>query len=91
MNRPQQLIEECVALVIICHPNIGLVRNRLFLVDDSLTMAGECAAADSLYGAQIYGIGNSTEAVYYLDTPRDASLPGSLHNLLTAPPQERPP
>ncbi len=36
--------------------------------DDSLTMAGECAAADSLYGAQIYGIGNSTEAVYYLDT-----------------------
>ena len=36
--------------------------------DDSLTMAGECAAANSLHGAQIYGIGNSTEAVYYLDT-----------------------
>ncbi len=36
--------------------------------DDSLTMAGECAAANNLHGAEIYGIGNSTEAVYYLDT-----------------------
>lgn len=36
--------------------------------DDSLTMAGECAAANNLRGAAVYGIGNSTEAVYYLDT-----------------------
>ncbi len=38
------------------------------LDDDSFTAAGECSAAKNLHGAIIYGIGNSTEAVYYLDT-----------------------
>lgn len=38
------------------------------LDDTSLTRAGECAASNDLHGAMIYGIGNSTEAVYYLDT-----------------------
>ncbi len=38
------------------------------LDDDSLTAAGECAAAGNLHGALVYGIGSSTEAVYYLDT-----------------------
>ncbi len=38
------------------------------LDDDSLTAAGEGAAANNLHGAIAYGIGNSTEAVYYLDT-----------------------
>ena len=38
------------------------------LDDVSLTRAGECAAAKDLHGALVYGIGNSTEAVYYLDT-----------------------
>ena len=35
--------------------------------DDSLTAAGECGEANNLHGALVYGIGNSTEAVYYLD------------------------
>lgn len=38
------------------------------LDDSSFTIAGECSAARNLHGALIYGIGNSTEAVYYLDT-----------------------
>lgn len=38
------------------------------LDDDSLTAVGEGAAANNLHGAIVYGIGNSTEAVYYLDT-----------------------
>lgn len=38
------------------------------LDDASLTKAGECSAANDLHGALVYGIGNSTEAVYYLDT-----------------------
>ncbi len=38
------------------------------LDDNSFTMAGEYAAANDLHGALVYGIGNSTEAVYYLDT-----------------------
>lgn len=38
------------------------------LDDNSLTAAGECAAANNLHGALVYGIGNSTESVYYLDT-----------------------
>ena len=38
------------------------------LDDDSLTAAGACSAANNLHGALVYGIGNSTEAVYYLDT-----------------------
>ncbi len=38
------------------------------LDDKSLTTAGACGAANDLHGALVYGIGNSTEAVYYLDT-----------------------
>lgn len=38
------------------------------LDDDSLTAAGEGAVANDLHGAIVYGIGNSTQAVYYLDT-----------------------
>lgn len=38
------------------------------LDDDSLTMAGAVSAANDLHGAIVYGIGNSTEAVYYLDS-----------------------
>ena len=38
------------------------------LDDNSLTAAGECSASNNLHGAVVYGIGNSTEAVYYLDT-----------------------
>ncbi len=38
------------------------------LDDDSLTAAGKEAAANNLHGAIVYGIGNSTDAVYYLDT-----------------------
>lgn len=38
------------------------------LDDASLTAAGETSAAKNLHGALVYGIGNSTEAVYYLDT-----------------------
>lgn len=37
------------------------------LDDESLTAAGEASAANNLKGALVYGIGNSTEAVYYLD------------------------
>lgn len=40
------------------------------LDDGSTTAAGEYAAANDLHGAIVYGIGNSTEAVYYLDTGR---------------------
>lgn len=36
--------------------------------DDALVRAGETAANGNLHGALVYGIGNSTEAVYYLDT-----------------------
>lgn len=38
------------------------------LDDDSLTKAGEAAAVNNLHGALVYGIGHSTEAVYYVDT-----------------------
>ena len=38
------------------------------LDDNSLTAAGEASAKRNLHGALVYGIGNSTEAVYYLDT-----------------------
>lgn len=38
------------------------------LDDDSLTVAGKYAASNNLHGAIIYGIGNSTESIYYLDT-----------------------
>ena len=38
------------------------------LDDTSLTAVGEYSAANDLHGAIVYGIGNSTEAAYYLDT-----------------------
>lgn len=44
------------------------------LDDASLTMAGECSASNNLHGALVYGIGNSTDAVYYLDTGIAACL-----------------
>lgn len=37
------------------------------LDDSSLIQAGETARANNLHGVLIYGIGKSTEAVYYLD------------------------
>lgn len=37
------------------------------LDDNSLRAAGERAAANNLHGAIVYGIGNSTQFVYYLD------------------------
>ena len=37
------------------------------LDDNSLTIAGRGAAANNLHGALVYGIGNSTEALYFLD------------------------
>lgn len=40
------------------------------LDDTSMIVAGECAVGGGLQGALVYGIGNSTEAVYYLDTGR---------------------
>ena len=46
-------------------PKVDIV---VALDDTSLTSAGECAAAADLKGAVVYGIGNSTEAMYYLDT-----------------------
>ena len=39
----------------------------LALDDRSVVGTGSCAKQKRLHGAQIYGIGNSTEAVYYLD------------------------
>lgn len=38
------------------------------LDNDSLVEAGESAVQNDLYGALIYGIGNSSEAIYYLDS-----------------------
>ena len=38
------------------------------LDDSSLTAAGGYSAANNLHGALVYGIGHSTESVYYLDT-----------------------
>lgn len=38
------------------------------LDNNSLTRAGENSAANNLHGALVYGIGNSTDAFYYLDT-----------------------
>lgn len=46
-------------------PGVDIV---IALDDNSLTAAGGQSAANNLHGALIYGIGNSTEAVYYLDT-----------------------
>lgn len=38
------------------------------LDDHSLVLAGRAAAANNLHGALVYGVGNSMEAVYCLDT-----------------------
>lgn len=38
------------------------------LDNNSLTVAGEYSVHNDLHGALVYGIGNSTEAIYYLDT-----------------------
>lgn len=38
------------------------------LDDSSLVQVGAAAAANNLHGSLVYGIGKSTEAVYYLDT-----------------------
>ena len=46
----------------------------LALDDTSLVEAGEAAKQNNLSGAIVYGIGNSTEAVYYLDTRWAESL-----------------
>ena len=40
----------------------------------SVISAGKAAAKNNLHGALVYGIGNSTEAIYYLDTGRARSL-----------------
>ncbi len=46
-------------------PPVDLV----FALDDSsLTLVGEYASSNELKGTAVYGIGNSTEAIYYLDT-----------------------
>ena len=37
------------------------------LDNESVVEAGQAACDNELYGALIYGIGNSTEAIYYLD------------------------
>lgn len=46
-------------------PGVDIV---IGLDDSSLTTAGEYASAKNLHGAVVYGIGNSTEVMYYLDT-----------------------
>lgn len=46
-------------------PKVDIV---IALDDNSLVAAGKCLAADDLHGACVYGIGNSMEAFYYLDT-----------------------
>lgn len=40
----------------------------LALDDESMVEAGKAAKENEIHGAVVYGIGNSTEAVYYLDT-----------------------
>lgn len=45
-------------------PDVDFV---IALGDNSLRAAGEMAAANNLHGAIVYGIGNSTQSVYYLD------------------------
>ncbi len=46
----------------------------LALDDRSVVIAGKCVVDDRLHGARIYGIGNSTDAVYYLDNDYAACL-----------------
>lgn len=45
-------------------PDVDFV---IALDDNSLRAAGEMVAANNLHGAIVYGIGNSTQSVYYLD------------------------
>lgn len=52
-------------------PKVDIV---IALDNDSVITAAEYAAANNLHGALLYGIGNSTEAVYYLDTGVAACL-----------------
>lgn len=47
--------------------NQSKVNIVIALDDDSLTTAGEYAASNNFHGAFVYGIGNSTEAIHYLD------------------------
>lgn len=55
-TEPQMLEEGNVkAEIIVALDNAGLIT------------AGKCSAANDLHGALVYGIGKSTEAVYYLD------------------------
>ena len=37
------------------------------LDDSSLTLAGKCSLENNLHGSVVYGIGNSTDGVYYLE------------------------
>lgn len=46
-------------------PRVDIV---IALDDQSLVTASEYSAANNLHGALVYGIGHSTEAIYYLDT-----------------------
>lgn len=46
-------------------PKVDLV---IALDNSSLITAGESSAAHNLHGALVYGIGNSTKAIHYLDT-----------------------
>lgn len=46
-------------------PKVDIV---IALDNNSLIKAAEQAAANNLHGALVYGIGNSTQAAYYLDT-----------------------
>ena len=48
--------------------NYDAVDFVIALDDRSLTAAGESSAANNLHGAVVYGVGRSTEALYYLDT-----------------------
>lgn len=46
-------------------PKVDIV---IALDNNSLTTAGDYSVHNNLHGALVYGIGNSTEAIYYLDT-----------------------
>ena len=46
-------------------PKVDIV---IALDDQSLVTASGYSAANNLHGALVYGIGHSTEAIYYLDT-----------------------
>ena len=47
---------------------LGVMSSKDAMKIDVYKRQGEYAAANNLHGALVYGIGNSTEAVYYLDT-----------------------